>query len=201
MNIDGRRWAQKAQAMRFQQLETARRQAEGWRTGLVGLTGLLGAVLIVKGRDNVSDLVWPVRWLVVALLASAMAALVVATLTALRAAAGTPGRRALLSGEDLREWTRSEVAWVQRAITRMTALAVTAVTMIGVAVGLVWLGPTVAAQAGPLVSVQHATGTTCGRLLGIEDGTAIVATSKDNRRVDLVPLGGLRAMRQVTRCP
>jgi uncharacterized membrane protein AbrB (regulator of aidB expression) len=57
----------------------ARHQAESWRTGLAGLTGLLAAVLIVKGRDNVSELPRAWQWIVVSLFGCAIAALVGAT--------------------------------------------------------------------------------------------------------------------------
>jgi hypothetical protein len=49
MSLDPKRWAQKAQELKFTQLDSARRQAEGWRTGLGGLTTLLSAALIIKG--------------------------------------------------------------------------------------------------------------------------------------------------------
>ena len=47
MSVERLRWAEKAQELRFTQLDMVRRQAESWRTGLTGITALLGAVLIV----------------------------------------------------------------------------------------------------------------------------------------------------------
>lgn len=157
------RWDALADDLAFNQLPSTRRQAETWRTGLAGLTGLLGAVLIVKGRDTIADLSQGRRVLVIALLALAFAVLVTATLSALRAASGNPGDDTLLTGEDLRDWTEREVIAARRAIRWARALTLCGIALVAVAVGVAWLSPT-AKPGTTLVLIESASGTVCGAL-------------------------------------
>ncbi len=113
---------------------SARKQAEGWRTGLGGLTALLSAVLIVKGRDNITTLAPGYRWAVVLLLGLALVMLVTATLLAVRAASGRPGQEILRAGEALREWTRAELRRISRAVRRAAWLATLAIACVAVAI-------------------------------------------------------------------
>jgi hypothetical protein len=134
-------WAQKAQQLRFSQLDAARRQAEAWRTGLAGITALFGAVLVIKGRSDVAGLASPYPVILVGFYVLTLILLLVATLTAIRAASGTPGDECLLTGEDLELWTVDEVARVQRAIRMAAVLTVIAVCMLAVGAGTAWLAP------------------------------------------------------------
>ncbi|MBN6055204.1 hypothetical protein JYK22_24930, partial [Nonomuraea sp. RK-328] len=195
--LDAWRWAQKAQRLQYEQLEITRKQAESWRTGLTGVTTLLAAVLVVKGRDGVGDLALPYRWLVPVLLAAALAMLVHATLTAVGAASGRPSDRTLLTGEDLRDWTRGEVARVERAVTRARRLTVGGVAAVAVAVVASWLAP-VAAAEGPLVVVESAGGRLCGTLLDTSGGSLIIKVGDGHQ---LVRLADVTRIRSVTACP
>ncbi|GAB3154259.1 hypothetical protein GCM10027290_48430 [Micromonospora sonneratiae] len=199
MSTDRWRWAQKAHQLRFHQLDTARRQAESWRTGLAGLTTLLGAVLIVKGRDNFSTLAVPYRWLVVGALGVALGCLVWASLLAIRAASGTPSDECLLTGEDLQEWTRLEVAGIQRAITRAGQLTLVAVCVIALAVGFTWLGPTTG-PTGSLVVVEFEGTRLCGALVGTDRGNLIVATGEARSEHRIVPLVAISRLAPADNC-
>ncbi|WP_424530874.1 hypothetical protein ACOZ38_13730 [Sphaerisporangium viridialbum] len=199
MSTDRWRWAQRADRLRFEQLEVARRQAESWRTGLAGLTTLLGAVLIVKGRDNVSDLATPYRWVVVVLLGAALAGLVSATLTALRAASGAPSEDRLLTGEDLQQWTREEVSRVQAAIGRARAFTLAGVTLVAVAVGFSWLSP-VAASDDLLVVVESGSGRFCGALVDTDQGRLIIKTADPGARHQLIPLTTIKRIKPAKSC-
>ena len=45
--LTDKRWAQRAAALQFQELESVRAVAQQWRTGLTGLTALLSVASIV----------------------------------------------------------------------------------------------------------------------------------------------------------
>lgn len=177
MSIVEKRWAQLAQETQFHQLDSLRRQAEGWRTGLAGLTALLGAVLIVKGRSDISNLAPGVRYLVVVLLAVAFILLVAASLLALRAASGWPDDKIYLTGESLRAWHAEESSRIRAGIRTAARLMVAGLVVLAGAVGLTWLGP--AEATNPLVSVETATGPACGELLGARDGHLILTPAKE----------------------
>ncbi|GLX93225.1 hypothetical protein [Herbidospora sp. NBRC 101105] len=198
MNADLRRWAQRADQLRFGQLEVARKQAESWRTGLAGLTGLLGAVLIVKGKDTVSDLAAPYIWIVISFLALALAGLVTATLTAIRASSGTPGDDLLLSGEDLQRWTRREVLLIGRHIRRARALTIAALALVSTAVGLSWVGPTTSKDF--LVMVHTGAEVVCGVLLQSGDGETIIKTEPPGEHYRVIRLAAMSAIKPVKSC-
>jgi hypothetical protein len=197
MSGDRWRWAQKAQEMRFHQLEAARKQAESWRTGLSGLTGLFGAVLIFKGRDNIAGLSTPYKLVAVLLLGTALAALVVATLSALRAASGTPGDQCLLTGEDLHAWTRGEVAAIYQALTRARHLMIGGACAMAAAIGLTWLAPTPPGP-NPVVIVDSPGGRLCGDLSHVGDGTVVIRQGSQHRTVPLTPTTRIEP---TPRCP
>jgi hypothetical protein len=177
-------WAQRAQQLRYTQLDVARRQAETWRTGLTGLTTLLGAVLIVKGRDNTSALSPPYPAIVLALFLIAAAALVTATLSAIRAASGTPGDECLLTGEDLARWSENEVGQVYRFITTARHLTVFGLCTIATAVAVAWSAPATKPDQ-PTVRVSWGSEQVCGKLLAMTDGVVRVG-HKDGYHI--VPL-------------
>ncbi|GAA4240247.1 hypothetical protein GCM10022254_64220 [Actinomadura meridiana] len=196
MSLDDKRWAQKAQELKFTQLDSARKQAEGWRTGLGGLTALLSAVLVLKGRDNITTLVPEAQWAVVALLGVALAMLVTATLLAVRAASGRPGQRHLRTGERLQWWTRQEVRRIARAIRWAAWLAALAIACVASAIGTTWLAP--AAKPDPaLVEVRHQTGRVCGELIGAASHNL---TLKTTDRTDTIALATVVSVRPVDKC-
>lgn len=188
MSTDDWRWEQKAQRLRFDQLDIARKQAENWRTGLAGVTTLLSAVLIVKGRDNVSDLSTPYRWTVTVLFGVALGCLAVATVLALRAASGTPTRQSLLSGKDLSTWTAGEVLRIRSALTWAAMLTIGGVALVAAAVGTAWLSPTTASSSSGLVTVQVRTAKVCGVLMGISNGNLVISQGSTPRRAQSIPL-------------
>ncbi|MFG2091899.1 hypothetical protein [Spirillospora sp. NPDC048824] len=196
MSLDDKRWTQKAQELKFTQLDSARRQAEGWRTGLGGLTALLSAVLIVKGRDNITNLAPGARWTVVLLLGLALTMLVTATLLAVRAASGRPGQEILRTGEALRAWTRAEIRRISRAIRGATWLATLAVVCVAVAIGTTWLGPPAKLEPA-LVDVQHQGGRMCGEFTGADSRNLSVKTAG---HTDTVLLSTVVSVRPVNKC-
>ncbi|WP_422769060.1 hypothetical protein ACN28C_20025 [Plantactinospora sp. WMMC1484] len=197
MTADRWWWAQKAQQLKFTQLEAARKQAENWRIGLVGITTLLGAVLIVKGRDNFSALARPYPLVVLALFGLGVGTLVLATLAAIRAASGAPGDEIVLNGEELRAWTEIEVADVHRAIR--VARVFTTVGMCAVFAGATtaWFAPAKTSET-PLVRIEFPTGQLCGKLLQLGDGIIRIG---EHDRYHLVPLTATVLVETVEACP
>lgn len=195
MSAERKRWAMLAQDLTFEQLSIVRKQAEGWRTALTGLTVLLSTVLIIKGRDSITGLATGPRWIAAVLLGLAFALLVIATLSSVRAASGTPGTEILLTGEDLRAWTQTEVRHVGRLIRRATIMTVTALTLLAIAVGITWLTPA-APTSGTLVEVVGTSGRVCGELVGIADGALILKAPRLRRE----PLGQVASVSPVGDC-
>jgi hypothetical protein len=190
-------WAQKAQQLRFSQLDTARRQAEAWRTGLAGITALFGVVLVIKGRSDVAGLVSPYPVILVAFYALTLLVLMTATLIAIRAASGAPGDECLLTGEDLELWTVNEVAHVQRAIRTAAALTVIAVCLLVIGAGTAWLAP---AQASSQLSVLIGSrqGKFCGQLSQLGNGTI---TIKNSLGTSVISLNSVEYSMTVSSCP
>ena len=143
------------------------------------------------------DLTAPYPALIVALLLSALVALVLATLSALRAASGAPGDECLLTGEDLEAWTRRETAEAQRLIRRARWLTLIAAGAMAVAVGLAWLAPLPGARQ-PTVVVQSVDGRMCGNLTAISDGAVAVRQGKSLR---VIPLARISRLEYAERCP
>lgn len=168
-------WAQKAQQLRFTQLDSARRQAETWRTGLTSVTALLSAVLVIMGRDTVKAIAMPYQLIVVLLFGAALAALVIATLLAIRAASGSPGDECLLTGEDVERWTQDEVQRVYQLIRNATIFTVVGIWALAAGLGTSWLAPA-GSSARPTVLLQSRQGQYCGQLLQIGSGVIEVGT-------------------------
>lgn len=198
MSIDRKRWAQRAQELKFTQLDSARKQAEGWRTGLSSLTALLGTAVIVKGRDNITSLTPGFRWGVVILLGVALTLLVTATLLAIRASSGMPDENILLSGESLRSWTLGEVGRISIAIRRATWLATLGVACLTVAIGAAWLGPVAKPPTAP-VDVRYEGGRACGELTSADRHNLILDDGTHARPVN-IPLSTVIAIRLVRSC-
>jgi hypothetical protein len=196
MSLDSKRWALMAQELKFHQLDAARQQAEAWRTGLAGLTALITAILVIKGRDNVSELTQPYRTVTVLLLGVALGLLIWATMLVSRAIAGPPGKEILLSGEGLRAWSAQEVENISNAIRWAPRLAITGVVAVALAVGITWLAP---AQnvGGPLIQIDEKGGQTCGQMIGITQHQVVI---QHDSNTEVLPLSAVINIEPVTAC-
>jgi hypothetical protein len=198
MTLDKKRWAQLASDLKFSQLDTARKQAEVWRAGLAALTTLLTAILVLKGRDNVSDLTGPYQALAVGLLAIALALLLASTMWLSRALAGPTGRTTLLAGEALKNWTEHEVDKISAALRLVPWLAAIGVFAVAAAVGITWLAPTQPTTT-PLVQVTGPAGQECGEFVG--ETTKQVILRQSAGPVAVIPLSAVASITPVTTCP
>jgi hypothetical protein len=131
-------------------LELVRARAEKWIGGVSALGGVLGTVLVVKGRDSVENITWGWRLAAAIGLALALVALAYATYRAYQAAFGSPGTLAEIETVPLaglhrrlieaRRLTADE-ALSHLAVAVKTAVFV-AITLIAAAVGITF-APTV----------------------------------------------------------
>ena len=198
MSLDRKRWALLAQDLKFSQLDTARKQADTWRTGLATLTALLTGVLVVKGRNDASELTRPFQILVAALLGMALILLLWATMWLSRALAGPPGGKILLTGENLADWTQGEVRKISSALRWAPPLAAVSVIAVAVAVALTWFGPAPGTTT-PLIQVTESTGQQpCGALLGASKHQLILRSTAGPI---LISLSAVDAITPVIVCP
>ncbi|WP_107046704.1 hypothetical protein [Streptomyces albus] len=124
-----------------EQLRAARQQAEGYRNFIASLTGLIGAVFVLKGRENLMDLPGWWRWAVIGLLAVSFAALIAASWLTVSAAHGPPGSTPTLDATRVLayELERTRDIWLMVGWARGLALA--GVLAIAAAVLLTWVAP------------------------------------------------------------
>ncbi|GGX65375.1 hypothetical protein [Streptomyces hiroshimensis] len=195
-----RRWAELARELEFGQLPELRRQAEGWRTGLTGLTALFAVLVVLKGRDNLADLPVAARDAATGMLAAAFVLLAAGALLAVRAASGRPGDTIVLGGQALRDWTRREAVRVARSLVAASVCCVTGVLLVAGAVGVAWS----ATDAPPehLVRVSTGAATACGELAESgARGTRIWTGAGDERTLRFVPAGPGTTVKPVAACP
>lgn len=106
---DSARWAEIAEAMKFDQLARVRGLAEQWRTGLIALTALIGVVSLVRGPQTAQELPAGARTGVGVLLVVAFLLLLVGSVLSMLAAYGPLGPQDLVTGERLRRWDAEQV--------------------------------------------------------------------------------------------
>lgn len=195
-----RRWAQLARELEFTQLPELRRQAEGWRNGLTGLTALLAVLVTLKGRDDLSQLPDHARWAASAAIGAAFLLFAAGSVLAVRAAHGHPGERVLLAGQALRRWTRQEIVRITRALRIASLCSGAGLVLVAAAVVVAWT--TTAATPDHLVRVTTTTGEHCGEFIGSgPDGVALRITRDGDAGTRLLlPAHTVTAMVPVTSC-
>lgn len=194
-----RRWAELARELELGQLQELRKQAEGWRTGLTALTGLLAALAVLKGRENLADLPAAARNAAMILTAVAFLLLVIGSVFAVRAAHGRPGSEVLLGGQALRRWTEHEIVRVRRSLSIASVCCLTGVLAIASGVAVAWLNT--APSSGNLVKVTTNATTSCGELVSVGP-TEILFWSNDQkpRSLTTVQLSQVKAVTPVRSC-
>ncbi|MFG3011892.1 hypothetical protein ACGFZB_15765 [Streptomyces cinerochromogenes] len=168
---------QRLDAMIEAQLEIGRAQAEGWRNFLTVASGLLAAVLVLKGRENVAELPGGYRLAVVVLVALGLVLLLVAAFVAVSAAHGRPGDvLEYPHAAKLLDWEEQERKRIASriGITRWATVAGVAATATGILITWVAPAPDDPAQT---VRVQTRTETLCGELLAA-DGSGVTVKVK-----------------------
>ncbi|MFH9611322.1 hypothetical protein [Streptomyces sp. NPDC017448] len=196
------RWQELADELPFQQLDIVRRRAEGWRNGLAGLTGLLTAVLVLKGRETFTELPpWAVA-LASGLIAAGFLLLLAGTLLAVRASHGRRTEDIVTNGAVLEEWTEQETKDSQRALSRAIGCFVAGVLLVASSVGVAWTtfqGP--ARPSGQSVQVTTVGGAVCGRLAASDGKTLrLVTGGAQKEHVRAVAMTDVLAVAPVPAC-
>ncbi|MYZ05779.1 hypothetical protein GT028_00100 [Streptomyces sp. SID2999] len=194
-----RRWAELARELEFSQLDVLRKQAEGWRNGLLGLTALVTVVTALKGRDDLSALEAPWRTVAVWLLVGAFLLLLAGSLFAVRASFGRPGERVRLGGQALREWTLKEIGRVRRAVyVSAVALALGVALVVG-ALFVSWTKTEEPADG--LVKVTTPAGALCGELVSYQpDKVTLIRTTGGTERQVVVRGADVRKITPAKSC-
>lgn len=194
-----RRWAELARGLEFSQLQELRKQAEGWRTGLTALTGLLAALAVLKGRENLADLPGAARYAAMILTAVAFLLFVTGAVLAVRASHGHPGAEVLLGGQALRRWTEQEVVRVRRSLTVASVCCLSGIAAIASGIAVAWLNT--APPPTNLVKVVTNASTVCGELVGVGPTDVSLWTKAPNGRIlTTVPLNGVQQVTPARAC-
>jgi hypothetical protein len=129
-------------------LQLVRTRAEKWLGGLTALTGLVTAVLVIKGPQSTTDIA--TSWKVAAgtLIAASLAVLVFGTYRAYQSAYGDPGRinevnpQPLTGLADRLARARNKAAASAQAHLGHAVIAtLVAVALLAAAIGLTWFAP------------------------------------------------------------
>ncbi|MGY0492506.1 hypothetical protein [Streptomyces sp. WG-D5] len=151
------------------QLEIARHQAEGWRNFLATATGLLAAVLVLKGRENVAELPGAYRLGVVVSVSLGLLALLVSAFLAASAAHGRPrDRLEYADGAELLRWEAEQTEIVGKLVNRARWLAVTGVALTAAGVMTTWMAPAAEKGGAASVTVHTRDGKVCGELVELD---------------------------------
>jgi hypothetical protein len=196
------RWAQRADELEYNALSRVRSTAEKWTASLGAILGLGGTVLLVKGREDISTLETTYQVLVGVVLLAALGVALAATVVGGLAAQGTPRNVRWPSGTKLRRWEREQALSAIGRLRTSRVLAIVAVGLIVVAVGLTWFGEAESTSKPPTVVVLQESGSVlCGRLVAGETAGAVQLSTTDGGAtalqggdvVSVVPVSGCPA--------
>ncbi|MEV7885528.1 hypothetical protein ACWD3I_33920 [Streptomyces sp. NPDC002817] len=123
------------------QLHAALHQAEGYRNFLATLTGLLTAVFVLKGQEDLSKLAHTPRWIVIGLLIAGFVALIVASWLGVLAVHGRPGEEIMLEAGRLLQYEKDRTRTVWLLVEWARWLALLGVLAVSAAVVVTWVWP------------------------------------------------------------
>lgn len=202
-DLTRKRFAQLGQQLQYDQLGTVRRQAEGWRNGLTGLTALVGVVFVLKGRESVAGMPDEWRWTTGLLLVLAFALLLAGALRAVRAAHGQLGRGEWLSGDRLLAAVLDEVERTQDALVAARRLSVAGLCAIVAAIAVSWLVPVqnseTSGKGGPYVLVNTEHGVRCGELV-VSDSRAVTIRTAPGKGWRRIPIAEVLSVTTTSQC-
>jgi len=177
------------------ELTRVREAAAAWRNGLGGLLVALVAFSLVKGRSDIGQLAPLWAAVVGVLLAVALIIGAAGALLLIRAANGPPAVAStsgllVRSAADHREALAAAVA-----LRWGILLTLCCVTFLVAAVGVTWYGPP-RDQAD--LQIMTPSGTVCGSIAGIDQGSLTLKTADENVTVDLSKAATIQIL---DRCP
>lgn len=123
------------------QLQAALHQAEGYRNFLASLTGLLTAVFVLKGQEDLSKLADTPRWIATGLLVTGFLALIAASWLGVLAVHGRPGEEIMLEAGRLLQYEKDRTRRVWLLVEWARWLALLGVLAVASAVIVTWVWP------------------------------------------------------------
>lgn len=187
-----------AEAILENSLQTTRAAAADWAKTIAALSGLLGIVTLVKGREDISALAVPARVLVGLFLLAGVVFAARSIMLAAFASAGTPNRWWVI-GQRLKDRYRTERTLAAQQLLRSRSDAVAAIASLLVAVGIAWYGPEAPEEPTPpkvLVTFRDRA-PICGDLAINRNGLSAV----DKGQEASVGNGNVRSLNVVFECP
>lgn len=210
MSYEDKVWAKRAAALRLNEVERIQGTAQKWRDGLIALTALLTAVTIVKGPEKITELTPTGRVVVTILLSVALAALLLGSGAAMRAAFGYPPEDQLTSSGALKKWSSDEAHKASRYLYLATVCFFIAVPLVFAATLLMWFDDdwfAKAEQPRVVVVVERNDAVpparTCGELAKLDNNKVEIKRPKDDplEGNTVIPLTAVRSMAAVDSCP
>ena len=196
------RWAQRADELEFDALTRVRATAEKWAASLAAILGVAGTVLLVKGRGDISTLTTGYQVLVAVVIFAALVVAVVATFYAALAAQGTPQDVKWPSGAKLRDWERQQSLSAVRRLKTSRLLAIVAIGLVVLAVGLTWFGEANPPSATPatVLVLREAAEPLCGELAAGDTAGEVRLSSQSTPAVTLAA-DDIASVIPVSGCP
>ncbi len=175
LSVEDKRWAQRASALQFHELEHVRATAQQWRAGLGGLTALLSVSSVIAAPNLAGELADGWRLLVGALAFTGLLAMLYGTWQAMRGAFGLPDAATAITGERLRAWESTQARSGVEALRKARAGCLGGISLLIAAAvaGFAAASAATSAPGGQLMEVTSSAGSYCGRL---REGTAGTVT-------------------------
>ena len=163
-------WEKRAEELQLQGLSNVRATAKQWVATLSTLFGLLSALLIVKGRTDISNLRTGYQVVVGVLLLIAVLTAAFAVWQAAKAAQGAPEELGWLSGPKLRQWELERARTARGQLRDSRIMAVVAMAALASAIAFTWFGEAKAADK-PEARTAHGVVNAKALLSGVRDGS------------------------------
>lgn len=187
-----------AQQLLDASLKRIRASAADWAKTIASLTGILGVVGLIKGREDVTELVIQAQVLIGLFLAAGLIMAAYSILLAALAAEGSPTTWWVV-GQKLKDHSRDERELAARQLLRSRTQAVGAAICLVIAVGIAWYSPEEepAPKPAKVVVTFSDRGPLCGELAGTAQGLAVASGSGQ------VTIGGgnVKTLNVVSSCP
>lgn len=183
-------WGKRAAALHLDALKEIRGGAEKWAASIAAVTGAIGVVTLIKGRESLEELDRDYEVAVGVLVAVAVLLALRGIVLAALAAQGTPGRIEY-TGSALREFTVNEAEEAGDLLRFSRVLVVVATLVAGVAVALVWFGAEATKPPSLRLVITDTGPPACGELkTGAGDAVTVggtVISAREIRSITTVP--------------
>lgn len=188
-----------AGAIANEELVSARKTAQDWRTGLLLLAGLVTTFTVAKGTESVTKLSDPLPWLLAGVSLLAIGLAIAGALLSLRASFGMPGETLEVHrgfAQDIRDWKQDEATRSSERIWQATRASVLSVALLIAAVGITWFGGT---KPAAYLRVGTSPQAVCGKLTESNE-TSLTVTDAANVK-HAVSMSKVVSLEVVDSCP